>query len=187
MLYVISGQNEYLLPEDVDVVLDVAFPSHRFDLSTVHYPWFGYDEAIPYNTFFTPQSGGLYSSYSQTLQYVEMAKRIISAELEWHQEGQRLVLTPTQKPSGPLLYWYKPHTVLIEQLSERDHDLIKRFALALAKNYVGRVRSKYESFPTAQGSSSMDGSTLLQESQAEMEQLEQEIADSAFPMGFQTG
>jgi hypothetical protein len=47
---------------------------------------------------------------------------------------------------------------------------------------VGRVRSKYDSFPTAQGTSIVDGPTLLDEARTEMELLEEEISLSGFPM-----
>ena len=77
---------------------------------------------------------------------------------------------------------------MIEQLSERDHDLVKRMALAQAKLDLGRIRSKYQSgFPTAQGHEQLDGEILLQEGQAEVELLNQEIGDSAMPMSFITG
>jgi hypothetical protein len=76
----------------------------------------------------------------------------------------------------------------IEQLSERDHDLVKRYSLMASKKRLGRIRSKYPGgFPTAQGNVDLDGATLLEEARQEEEKLEQEVSESGFPMGFLLG
>lgn len=187
-LPITANQVEYLLPEDVDTVLDIALSQNRADISTVYFPFNIFEGQIPYSVFSTPQSMGLYSSYSQTLQYVEQSKRILSAELDWRQDGQKLFIFPgQQKPTGDAIILYKSHCFTVDQLNERDHDLLKRYALALAKKVLGRVRSKYDSYPTAQGSITTDGMNLIDESDADIERLEEEIAQSGYPMGFITG
>jgi len=185
----IQSGNDYDLLDDVDTVTDVVFTSSALDLTLVFSPFVLIDEKVPYDVFAAPSSGGLYSSLVQTLQYIDMGKRILSAEADWRQEGRKLYIMPASRPdyASNLLVEYKANSVTIEQLNERDHDLIKRFSLAQAKLDVGRVRSKYDTFSTAQGSSTMDGLTLLDEARTELEKLEEEISASAYPMPFMVG
>lgn len=177
-----ASVTEYILPNDADTVTNVMFSANPLDLSLVFSPFLLIDETIPYDVFAAPSSGGLYSSFTQTLQYIEMGKRILGVEEDWFQTGRKLNIVPRARNEAYLIVEYKANTITVEQLSERDHDLVKRFALARAKNVVGRVRSKYDSFPTAQGTAGLDGPTLLDESRMELEKLEEEIIDSAFPM-----
>ncbi len=188
MITINYGQTEYELPDIVDTVTDVIFPTQRLDVSLVFSPFTLLDDKVPYDVFSAPNSMGLYSSYTQTLQYVEMAKRILGAERDWRQEGRILHIFPPPKNSAPMMIEFKGSRFTIEQLNERDHDLVKRWALARAKIDLGRIRSKYpEGFPTAQGSVALDGATLLEEGEAELEVLKEEVALSGFPMGFLTG
>lgn len=182
------NQNEYPLPDEMDTVVEVVFTSQPFDFSMIYSPFILLDEKVPYDVFAAPFSAGLYSTFTQTLQYVEMAKRIVGAEQEWRQENRNLIIFPIPKdPSNALFVYYKTGIQEIEQLNERDHDLLRRYALALAKRDLGRIRSKYDSLPTAAGATTLDGNTLLSEYEADMERLEEEISQSGYPMGFLTG
>ena len=78
-----AGQVEYVMPDDCDAVIDVAFQVSPLDISLIFAPHIIADEKIPYNAFAAPSSVGLYSSFVQSLQYVEMAKRILNAERNW--------------------------------------------------------------------------------------------------------
>lgn len=182
-----TGIPEYDLPDQVDIVLEVAFPVAPMDISLVFSPYILQDEKVPYDVFAAPSAAGIYSSYTQTMQYIETAKRILNAEADWRQEDRKLLIFPVPKSSGNLIYDYKSHDFTIEQLHERDHDLVKRWALAYCKDLVGRVRTKYGSFSGAQGPTQLDGDRLLQEAAREFEQLEKEISASAYPMGFIVG
>lgn len=181
------GKVEYKLPDEVDTVLDVAFSVPPLDISTVFYPFATQGESIPYNAFMAPGSGGLYSSYTQTLMYVETAKRILGAEPDWRQEGRLLYLFPVPKNANGVWMDYKANILTIEQLNERDHDLVKRYALAKARLDLAEIRGKYDAYPGAQGSTTLNASTLKQTGEAEIEKLEEEIILSGYPLGFQTG
>jgi len=187
VLPVQDGVTAYCLPDDVDTVTDVVFTVNPFDFSLIFNPFGLIDDAVPYDVFAAPDSGGLYSTLVQVRQYTEMAKRVLGAEPDWNQYGRTLNIFPLPKHTANVLVEYKTNNFDIQQLNERDHDLIKRYALAWTKKIVGRIRSKYDAFPTAQGSSTMDGLTLLDEAREEMEKLEEEIADSAMPMHFIAG
>jgi hypothetical protein len=183
----VPGQVEYKLPDDVDTVLDVAFSVPPMDISTVFYPFAQQGESIPYNAFMAPGSGGLYSSYTQTLMYVETAKRILGAEPDWRQEGRLLYLFPVPKNDNGIWMDYKANIITIEQLNERDHDLVKRYALAKAKCDLAEIRGKYDSYPGAQGSTTLNSAILRESGMAEIEKLDEEIILSGYPLGFTTG
>lgn len=184
-----AGKVEYDVPADCDAIVDVSFQVSPLDISLIFAPHIIADEKIPYNVFAAPSSVGLYSSFTQALQYVKMAKRTMNAETNWlfFPYKKKLLLLPDPKGGGMAFIEYKSTVNTIEQLPERDHDLVKRFSLAWAKRDLGQIRSKYDAFPTAQGQTRLNGNELLQQAQAEFEKLEQEIFDSAMPMPFVVG
>lgn len=183
----VPGQVEYQLADEIDTVLDVAFSVPPMDISTVFYPFAQQGESIPYNAFMAPGSGGLYSSYTQTLMYVETAKRVLGAEPDWRQEGRKLYLFPVPKNDNGVWVDYKANIITIEQLNERDHDLVKRYALAKAKADLAEIRGKYDSYPGAQGSTTLNSAILRETALAEIEKLDEEIILSGYPLGFTTG
>lgn len=187
LIMVNPGQTEYQLPEEVETVLDVAFPVPPMDISMIFSPFILLDEKVPYDVFAAPSSVGLYSSFTQTLQYVEVAKRILGAESEWLQKDRILHIWPLPKNHAAVIIDFKPCFVYLDQLSQRDHEIVKRYALASAKADLGRIRSKYSEYPTAQGSATLDGERLLEEANTEIEKLNEELAQSAYAMGFVTG
>lgn len=182
-----AGVTEYDLPHDADMILNVNFSLSPLDIAMVYEPYLLEGDSLPFDVFASPESGGLYSSLVQSLQYIETAKRVLGGEPEWRQIGRKLRIWPAPKQGSSVMLEYKSNHITLQDLSERDHDLIKRFALAQAKEDVARVRSKYDSYPTAQGSVSLDGDRLFDEAQREKEKLEEEIFDSAMPMAFITG
>jgi hypothetical protein len=185
---VYAGQVEYALDEDVNTVLDVAFAVPALDIGSVFAPFLLPDQQIPYNVFSAPQSAGIYSNYVQTLGYIEQAKRILGSEMEWRQEDRTLFIFPAQKNQGKARIEYTSHDFTIEQLNERDHDLLKRYALAQAKYDLGTILRRYPGgFPSAQGTTQLDGAQLLEEAKKEIEDLTEEIAQSGFPLGFLSG
>lgn len=182
-----SNVTEYELPDDVEIVLDVAFPVPPLDISLIFSPFLLVDEKVPYDVFAAPSSAGLYSSFTQTIAYVEMAKRVLGAESEWRQEGRKLVLLPRPRNESAVVVDFKGRCFTIEQLGEWDHDMLKRYALASAKADLGRIRSKYATYPGATGEVALDGERLLEEAKDEIEKLTEELLKSGYPMLFQTG
>lgn len=185
-----AAQVEYdldTIDRQIDTVLDVAFSQSKLDLSLIFSPFTLLEEKIPYDVFASGGSGGLYSSYVQSLQYIEMAKRILSAELEWRQDGRILFIAPIPEAARSLIMDVKLHCVKIEDLNERDHELIKRYALAKAREDLFWIIGKYGEFPGAQGNTSLNYAILQDQVQRELEKLEEEIFKSAGPMPFLTG
>lgn len=184
-----AGQVEYNMPLDCDAVIDVAFQVSPLDISLIFTPNIMADERVPYSPFAAPSTGGLYSSFVQALQYIETGKRILGAEQNWiyYPYKKKLLIIPDQK-GGKAIVEYKSSTVTsIELLPERDHDLIKRFALAWARRDLGSIYSRYSTWPTAQGQQPLNGPQLLAEAEKEFETLTNEIAASAMPMPWLMG
>lgn len=189
LLTLSTGTVRYPMPDDCDAVYDVAFQDSPLDISTIFSPGLLADEKVPYSVFAPPSSsaGGLYSSFVQALQYTDMAKNIIGAEPNWqlfpYDNPKTLLILPN--PVGVLtaLVQYKSSNIgPIDQLPERDHDLIKRFALAWAKRDLGEIYSRYDTWPGAQGPVRVNGPQLLAEAKAEFDMLEKELAGSAMPI-----
>lgn len=198
-LQLIPNVTEYVLPDDVDIVTEVVFPFSDYDITPYASPWawawpnenmmvpFGYGGS--YGQGSQGETGGYLSSWQQVLQYTDTARRILGADPEWRQENRTLYLLPRKlSPTTPkAIVYYTSNTFDLLDLNQRDFDLVRRYALAQAKLDLGRIRSKYDQYPTAQGSTGLDGNTLLGEGQQEIEVLNEEIADSAMPIGFMVG
>jgi hypothetical protein len=182
-----SSQVEYDLDCEIDRVIDVIPTTQKMDLSMIFSPFTLLEEKIPYDVFASGGSGGLYSSYVQALQYIETAKRILSADFEWYQINQKLFIAPPPANSRQMIVWAKVNFTQIESLTERDHEMLKRYALAKAMQDLAWIRGKYTDYPSAQGTLSMNWDRLLDWADTELEKLNEEIMDSAGPMGFMTG
>lgn len=183
----LPGVVEYELDCEIDRVIDVAYETHKLDLSLIFSPFTLLEEKIPYDVFASGGSGGLYSSYVQALQYIEMSKRILSAEFEWTEINDKLFISPVPPQSRTLIVWGKINFTKIEELEERDHELVKRYALAKAREDLAWVRGKYGEYPSAQGSTTLNWDRMLDAAQQEIEKLEEEIMGAGYPMGFATG
>jgi len=185
-----AGKVEYLMPDDCDMVCDVAFQINPMDVSLMFAPFTAFqDDRVPYSVFSTAgSSGGIYGSLLQSMQYVETAKRMVNAEKNWmyFQHKKTLLLLPDPKGGGKVIVEYKSCESTLEQLPERDHQMVRRYALAWAKQDLGMIYSKYSTWPTAQGQVSLNGDTLMAQARAEMDKLEEEIYESAKPMAFFT-
>lgn len=202
---VVRGESVYKLPDDVEVVINVAFATGGAgDFTSLASAGFGagFGGIDLYGGIIVSGSGatiaslstlgsvtGPLSEWTQSMQYLEMFARVFGAELDWRQDGRELRLFPPNGyPTGLICIEYKTNTFTIEQLSDRQHDLVKRYSLMACKKRLGRIRSKYPGgFPTAQGSVDLDGATLLDEARTEEEQLTTEIYEHGFPMGFTLG
>lgn len=181
------GVVQYQLADEVDIVIDVAFAAPESDISLIFSPFLILDEKVPYDVFAAPQSIGLYSSYTQTLQYIEQAKRILGAELDWEQRGRCLFVSPTPRQAAKAVLEVKSSKFNYNELPERDAYLIREYAKAHAMRDLGFIRTKYSSFPGAQGDMSLNGERLIDTANELIEKLNEEIMLTGYPMKFSTG
>lgn len=190
---------EYQLPDDVDIVTEVVFPLSTYDLTPITSPWgwawpsenLGMPLNGVYNGFGRTggDTGGIVSTFFQAMQYSETARRVLNGDLEWRQEARTLFILPRNESNyyPAVIVEYTANCFNITDLNQRDFDLVRRYALMKAKRDLGRIRSKYADYPTAQGSVGLDGPTLISEADTEETALEEEIGASAMPIGFLTG
>jgi hypothetical protein len=184
------SQVEYDLPEDCEYVVDCSVSSSRLELDMAFSPYIFFEEPVlyPFDIYSAGSTSGLYSSIAQLNQYNEMAKRVLGTEFSWFPTPEKkIVFVPLQQHARSVIVEYRATVGAIEKLSERDHDFIKRYALALIKIDVGRIRSKYDSMPAAQGRVTLDGRILLEEGFREREKLDEDIISTAMPMWTTTG
>ena len=75
-----------------------------------------------------------------------------------------------------VLLWifnYKPDSVLLSD--PQVYPWLQEYALAFVKSILGQARGKFASIAGPQGGGQLNGAALMQESQAEMEKLEEEL------------
>jgi hypothetical protein len=133
------------------------------------------------------QSSFIYQIFAS----LEKRRKLYGAEKDWfiqedHINGHKLYMTPSTR-CGRIGIVYKPAILPITALKGRDAELFYLYALATAKETLGRIRSKYSDYPGAGGNISMDGGALLEEAKTEKEWLEDQIAGSQGPSGIVFG
>lgn len=75
-----------------------------------------------------------------------------------------------------VLLWifnYKPDSVLLSD--PQVYPWLQEYALAFVKSILGQARGKFASIAGPQGGGQLNGAALMQESQAEMEKLEEDL------------
>lgn len=185
---ILANTQEYVLPDDVDAVIEVAFTDTAMNLSLMTgAQWVLPDQSTPFNSWGGGQTGGLYSTLTQSLSYLETARRVLGVEADWEYDNNshKLRVFPSPKQGGKAIYTYKGRDFTLEQLRERDHDLVKRYALATAKEMLGYIRRKREMLG-ANGPVTLDGKEMVEEAKAELEKLDEELGKSGMPMPFLT-
>lgn len=145
------GQVEYPLPDEVDEVLEVYFQQVQPTIATAFDPFYVTDGQIPYNIFGDPGQLGILSSYDQILSYLKQSARVLGYESDWAVDRERrcLFIFPAGTPGasvGQVVYVYSPKNIVLEQLQERDHDIVKRYALEFALRDLGTIRSKQNEY-----------------------------------------
>ena len=185
-----AGVSMYKLPEEVGHVTGMAVVEPTPNLNLAFSPgYFLPEQQIPYNALGFPTSGGILSAYLQSSQYIDTGRRVLGLDpdFEYDPSSRMLRVSPIPRAASAAQYTYKSRAFTLDQLAEIDHDLVKRRALAIAKEILGRIRSKRDAHPGAQGSVRLDGEVLLKEAAEEKEALDAEVISSGGPLPFLTG
>jgi hypothetical protein len=194
------GVSEYALPSDVDQVIEAWFPGDYLDTAMVSAAH-GFVDLWGYSTFQNVlgapsgvRDGIKYGTFSLMQSHNKMAKQTLSAEPAWDYDKPENMLRVSPSLTGSMVIRYASNTLTTDQtgdiatrMSVRDRDLIMRYTVAALKNILGRVRGKYTDWPSAGGSKSMDGDTLLGEAQGEFESLTQTLIGLSDPVPFIIG
>ena len=97
----------------------------------------------------------------------------------------------TQNQLESVLLWcynYKPDSMLLSD--PMVYPWLQEYSLAFAKSMLGQARAKFATIAGPQGGTQLNGAALLQESQAEMEKLEEDLknyVDGSQPLTWVTG
>lgn len=169
-----STQSEYTLPDEVIAVNEVYFPGLDFMTS------FSFD--MPFHILWQlphgwARSGMRFSGLVERLQYLETAQRILGGPAwDYDPATHKLTLATSMNTSDVSLIIYE-YTALAASIASiqkpYDIELYAEYALAQAKIQVGRARSKFDSLPSAQGTVTLDGITLLNEANEKIKELEE--------------
>jgi hypothetical protein len=175
---IVDGVTDYKMPSCVNQVLDVYFslPSDVASFFTL-----GFFDVIPFGAQPTMGSAATtsnYSSFAQILEFNEKRKRVFSVDPDWWYEPQTNTLYLIVRKgisAGSAAVKVKTTDWKIEDLKDKDELIFSRYVKAKCKKIVGRVRSKYDSYPTAGGATSLDGKDLIAEANEELIQLDIDI------------
>lgn len=168
----VPGKSVYTMPDEVGIVRNVFYKevgNYAFQASDL-------GGAIPIEYFYP---GGSYNSmqgglidpihpiwgrmgeWVQYRQYEQMYSRTSSALGGWEFLGNTNTIKLYPVP-------YRVQKVMVHYLQKNKDwgevsQAIQEGSLTYAKEILGRIRSKYQSVPGAQGAVAMDGATLIQE------------------------
>jgi hypothetical protein len=202
----VPGISEYAMPDDTDEVLRVDFPGGQIDAIAAVNPYAFIDvEQLPvaYQSITGVPGGSFYGTYHQMLSHAETARRIMGSEPAWdyYKDENIIRVAPANGRGGSAVVRYASNKLVtvdpvlpdttpkndFANLRVRDRDVILRYALAWAKQTLGRIRGKYTEWPGAGGSKSLDGDTLLMEAREDMDALTIELIGLSDPVSFLTG
>jgi hypothetical protein len=190
-LVLIPGEQKYQMPADCFFVVDVIFPDKVIYapapfVGQMLYGLTGIGAQITNGGLISGQtSDGFYSSVVQAVQTAEMGRRIFGREpsWEWLKREKRLYLYPRITTGGTAFVDYASSQVDTENMDPSERWFITNYALATAKEALGRIRGKYQGYPGADGERSLDSSELLGEAQNEKQQLTERLRKWA-PQGW---
>ena len=186
-LPLVIDQNDYILPREVIEVRQIfrrtiGSRSGSGDGGTLFEPF-----NLAYtNTYLLSSSnmGGL-ATYDLFSQYQELVGRMFGSFIEFKWNTVTKKLTILQRPRADetvmlYVYNYRPDSQLLDDYLAQQW--IKDYTLATCKYMLGEARSKFATIAGPQGGSTLNGDSLKQEAQAEMEKLETEVS-TAVPGG----
>ena len=172
---------EYILPSEVIEVRKI----HRRSIGSRSGGGEGGSLFEPFNLAYTnsyllssSSMGGL-ATYEMFAGYQEMVGRMFGSfiEFKWNTANKKLTLLQRPRAEENLLllcYNYRPNSELLKDYLARQW--LKDYTLATCKFMLGEARSKFATIAGPQGGSQLNGDTLKQEAQAELEKLETEVA-----------
>jgi len=171
----LTSTNVYVMDPDVIDVLQVVLPGAHFP--AVDTDDFSFTYSLLFGQWRSPGASPLpYSDLVQRLQYLNMSRKIFSADREFNYNPNTRELEIMPRPSivGNMLVEVWSKNIDTRELGPQDEQLFLRYALAQAKEFLGEIRSKYDAITQLGGDRSLNGEKLLEEAKAEKEQLEKD-------------
>ena len=118
------------------------------------------------------------ATYNMFAQFQELVGRMFGSFIEFKWNTTTKELTLLQRPRSDeelLLYCYnfRPDSELLKDYLVKEW--LKRHTLALCKISLGQARGKFATIAGPQGGAALNGDSLKQEGQAELEKLDEEL------------
>lgn len=174
-LPVSRDKQTYMIPKDIHTVVKVIKPT------TPHFTVNDEFSLVAYNQLFGQRSNadrnGDWLSYEFTLQLIERWRRYMAYDVQFQHDVHRGTITflkPSEKQES--VWLLECYTNLGDE-EYMDNLWIQSWALAEAKGILGASYSKFPSLPGPDGTISLDGRSLVEESKREKEQLLEDIAN----------
>lgn len=171
-----TSTSVYVLDQDVTEVLRVWLPMAHFP--AVDTDDFSYTYSLLFGQWRSPGASPLpYSDLVQRLQYLNMSKRIFSADREWdyNRDTRELQIMPRPSIVGNMLVEVWTQDIDTRQFGLEDEAVFLRYAIATAKEFLGEIRTKWDSMPMVGGDKGLNGEKLLEEAKEAKEQIEKDI------------
>ena len=134
--------------------------------------------------------GGGYSDLVQSMQYLEQARRILSADRdwEWDYQAKKLRVMPTSGDVGNKVFLvYLTDDMDLAKIRPYEYRLLRRYALGNAMETLGNIRSKYSDGPSATGSITLNGADLTANADLVRDTVRDQILQLRPPANFFTG
>lgn len=185
------GGGAFDVPDDVESIVEVVFQDNNSDFLDL-FDWADVElSPIGYGSYYGSPSGS-YSYLVQSRQYVEQGRRIIGADRdwEWDRQDRKLRLYPTNGTVGigtQIRFKYLTNELDLGKLHTWEYDLVRERAFAEAMESLGYARTKYSEWPSATGSVTLNGDTLLANADNIKQSLDEKIKTLRPPVGFFTG
>lgn len=170
-----TATNVYILEPDVTEVLEVYLPQAHFP--AVDTDDFSYTYSLLFGQWRSPGASPMpYSDLLQRLQYLNVSKKLFSADREWRydRDTRELLIMPRPSIVGNMIVLVWTRDIDTRQFGPEDENLFLRYSLAHAKTILGEIRSKWDSIPMVGGDKGLNGERLLEEAKEEKEQLEKD-------------
>jgi hypothetical protein len=178
-----SEITEFTVPTDCEQVVDTIFQSSSDSIFDA-YRWAGIDIGV--TDMVAPMPGGGYSELVEKLAYLEMGKRITSAERswEWDRPRNKLIVSPAPSAGEQVLIYYISKTFDLTYLRAIELGLLQDYALAKAMETLGYIRTKFVELPSSTGGTTLNGDTLLGNAVQMMADLEDKVRKIVPPVPF---
>jgi hypothetical protein len=184
-LLTMTGATEYAIPTawGCETVVDVVFQLNTDSLTDI---WKWADVEVNVADIMAVRPNYSYVDLVQRQQYLELGRRVLSGERswDWDRAKARLVITPPPSAGETALVYYLADTIDVAYLKRYEAAVFQDYALAQAMETLGWIRTKFSEVPTASGSTTLNGDTLLSNAQQLIDKCEEKARALAPPMPF---
>jgi len=179
-LTITVDQNEYILPKEIQQVRQIF----RRSIGSRSGGGNGGTVFEPFNLAYTntyllssTNMGGLLT-YELFAQYQELVGKMFGSFINftWNPQSRKLIIQQRPRSDESVMLWIyntRPDSAIIEDTYAGQW--IKDYTLANCKIMLGQAREKFAQIAGPQGGSSLNGSAMKTEGQAEIDKLTEDL------------